>query len=62
MLLIYLTICAFTVSSFLELILVLFEIPGVTCFLTEKLSQDALQKFFGIQYILNHAVIDYPSN
>ena len=26
----------------------LFQIPGVVCFLTEKLSQDPLEKFFGI--------------
>lgn len=37
------------VSSFLELIPLLFKIPGVTCFLTEKLSQDPLEKFFGCQ-------------
>ena len=37
------------VSSFLELIPVLFKIPGVTCFLTEKLSQDPIEKFFGCQ-------------
>ena len=36
-------------SSFLELIPMLFQIPGVTCCLTEKLSQDALEKFFSIQ-------------
>jgi len=28
---------------------VLFSIPGVTCFLTEKLSQDPIEKFFGCQ-------------
>jgi len=37
------------VFSFLELIPYLFEIVGVNSFLAEKLSQDALEKFFGIQ-------------
>ena len=36
-------------KSFMELILYLFQIEGVTCFLSEKLSQDALEKFFGCQ-------------
>ena len=27
----------------------LFGLPGVTCFLSEKLSQDPLEKFFGCQ-------------
>ena len=38
-----------TVSSFLELIPYLFKIHGVTCFLSEKLSQDPIEKFFGCQ-------------
>ena len=38
----------FTVNSFLELIPYLFKI-GVSCFLSEKLSQDPLEKFFGCQ-------------
>lgn len=42
-------ICYITVNSFLELIPIIFSIPGVTCFLTEKLSQDPLEKFFGCQ-------------
>ena len=33
----------------MELIPTIFKIPGVTCFLTEKLSQDPLEKFFGCQ-------------
>jgi len=37
------------VHSLLELIPFLFSIPGETCFLSEKLSQDALEKFFGCQ-------------
>ena len=37
------------VSSFLELIPYLFKIKGVTHFLSEKLSQDPLEKFFGCQ-------------
>ena len=39
----------FTVNSFLELIPYLFKIKGVSCFLSEKLSQDPLEKFFGCQ-------------
>ena len=39
----------FIVSSFLELLPYLFQIPGVTCFLSEKLSQDPIEKFFGCQ-------------
>jgi len=37
------------VSSFLEFIPYIFAIEGVTSFLSEKLSQDPLEKFFGIQ-------------
>ena len=36
-------------SSFVELLSFIFWIPGVTSFLTEKLCQDPLEKFFGIQ-------------
>jgi len=36
-------------KSFIELVPYLFNIEGVTCFLSEKLSQDALEKFFGTQ-------------
>lgn len=38
-----------TVKSFLELVPLLLKIDGVTAFLSEKLSQDPLEKFFGIQ-------------
>jgi len=37
------------VHSLLELIPLLFSIPGVSCFLSEKLSKDALEKFFRCQ-------------
>jgi len=37
----------FLVSSFLELIPENFSISGVACLLSEKLLQDALEKFFG---------------
>ena len=37
------------VCSFLELIPYLFSIEGVSSFLSEKLSQDALEKIFGVQ-------------
>jgi len=40
----------FTVSSLLKLIPYLFSIEGVSSFLSEKLSQDTLEKFFGIQH------------
>lgn len=39
----------YIIFSFLELIQALFKIPGVTYFLTEKLSQDPIEKFFGCQ-------------
>ena len=37
------------VSSFTELLPFIFKIKGVTCFLSEKMSQDLLEKFFGCQ-------------
>ena len=37
------------VSSFTEFLPYIFKIKGVTCFLSEKLSQDPLEKFFGCQ-------------
>ena len=39
----------FAVNSFVELVEFLFTIPGVKAFLSEKLSQDPLEKFFGCQ-------------
>ena len=39
----------YVVSSFLELVPKLFQIQEVTGFLSEKLSQDPVEKFFGIQ-------------
>ena len=39
----------FIVSSFLELLPYLFKIHNVTSFLSEKLSQDPIEKFFGCQ-------------
>ena len=33
----------------MELVPYSFELEGVTCFLSEKLSQDVLEKFFGRQ-------------
>ena len=33
----------------MELVRFIFTIPGVTCFLSEKLCQDPLEKFFGCQ-------------
>ncbi len=37
------------VKSFVEFVPTLFEIPGVKAFLSERLSQDPLEKFFGCQ-------------
>ena len=37
------------VPSFVELIRFLLGIPGVDVFLSEKISQDPLEKFFGLQ-------------
>ena len=36
-------------NAFVELVKFLFTIPGVKAFLSEKLSQDSLEKFFGCQ-------------
>ena len=45
--------CKYVVSllvhSFLDLVPYLFSIPGVKSFLSEKLCQDPLEKFFGCQ-------------
>ena len=40
----------YIVSPFLELLPYLFKKSGVTCFLSEKLSQDPIEKFFGCQH------------
>ena len=37
------------VSSFLELYSFIFSIPGVTCFLSNRICQDPLEKYFGMQ-------------
>jgi len=37
------------VSSFVELVRYIFTIPGVDSFLSEKLCQDPLENFFGLQ-------------
>ena len=44
----YITI-NFVVSSFVELVPIILSQPGVTFFLSEKLCQDPLEKFFGLQ-------------
>ena len=38
-----------TVKAFIELVKYLFTLPGVKCFLSEQISQDPLEKFFGNQ-------------
>ena len=42
-------VCYATVKSFLELIEYIFKIPGVKFFLSERMSQDPLENFFGCQ-------------
>ena len=37
------------VSSFLELVPLVFSIPGITCFLSNRICQDLLEKYFGMQ-------------
>ena len=37
------------VPSFVQLVRFLFDVPGVDVFLSEKISQDPLEKFFGLQ-------------
>ena len=44
-----LTVFHFTVKSFVELGQFLLSVPGVSCFLSERLCQDPLEKFFGCQ-------------
>lgn len=36
-------------SSFVELVPLLFKIPGTTCFFSGNINQDPLEKFFGVQ-------------
>eukprot|EP00731_Ephydatia_muelleri_P018846 Em0011g886a len=38
-----------TVTSFIGLVTYIFTLPGVTSFLSEKINQDPLEKFFGCQ-------------
>ena len=42
-------LCFGVVSSFTEFLPYIFQIKEVTCFLSEKLSQNPLEKFFGCQ-------------
>jgi len=37
------------VKSFIVLVKYLFTLPGVNAFLSERISQDPLEKFFGLQ-------------
>ena len=37
------------VKSFVELVRFIFKIPGVKTFLSERLTQDPLEQFFGMQ-------------
>ena len=48
-LIIYTCVCLAIVKSFLELIEYIFKIPGVKFFLSERMSQDPLENFFGCQ-------------
>ena len=38
-----------TVRSMIDLVKYLFTLPGVSFFLTERINQDPLEKFFGMQ-------------
>ncbi|XP_065895609.1 uncharacterized protein [Dysidea avara] len=38
-----------SVNSFLELVEGIFKIPGVTCFLSNRICQDPLEKYFSMQ-------------
>ena len=42
-------IISHAVKAFVELVQYLFTIPGVKVFLSEKISQDPIEKFFGCQ-------------
>ena len=37
------------VSSFLELVPLVLSIPNVNCFLSNRINQDPLEKYFGMQ-------------
>ena len=37
------------VKSFIDLVRYLFTLPGVKSFLSEQISQDSLEKYFGLQ-------------
>ena len=39
----------FLVRSFVEIVQYIFTIPEVKCFLSERISQDPVEKFFGCQ-------------
>ena len=36
--------------SFLEFVPIVLGIPGVSCFLSGRISQDPLEKYFGVQH------------
>ena len=44
-----LPLCSYTCTSFLEFIPHIFKTEGIASFLSEKLSQEPLEKFFGCQ-------------
>ncbi len=39
----------FSVYSFIELVEFIFTVPGITSFLSSRIQQDALEKYFGRQ-------------
>ena len=41
--------CSTAANAFIELVEYLFKIPGVKTFLSERVSQDPLEKYFGRQ-------------
>ena len=46
---VYVCICVLALKSFVELVRYLFSSPDVKVFLSEKICQDPLEKFFGCQ-------------
>jgi len=55
------------VLSFVELVATVFKIPGVTCFLSNRICQDPLEKYFGMQRQYggtndNPTIMDFAKN
>ena len=46
---VHIVIYTYVVSAFLELLDTVFKIPQVSCFLSNRICQDPLEKYFGMQ-------------